>query len=173
MFDPRYPIGQFIRPQTLQMPHILAWIEDLAIIPAAMRQAVHGLDDAQLATPYRDGGWSLRQVVHHVPDSQMHAYLRFKMGLTELEPVIKPYDEVPTALLADYALPLEPSLVLLEQVHARWVAIARGLEAGQFDRVFVHPATGPWKLGEVLGLYAWHARHHIAHITVAREQHGF
>jgi uncharacterized damage-inducible protein DinB len=149
------------------------WLEALAAQPAGLREAVAGLSEVQLQTPYREGGWTVRQVVHHIPDSHMHAYIRFKQALTEPEPLIKPYHEAPTALLADYTLPLEPSLAILEHVHLRWVTIARALNPPDFARVFVHPATGRWTLDEHLALYVWHGDHHTAHITALRKGMGW
>ncbi|MDX2004866.1 MAG: putative metal-dependent hydrolase [Meiothermus sp.] len=171
--DPRYPIGRFQSPETVTSEQVAAWVTELEAIPGQMRRAVAGLSEAQLETPYREGGWTVRQVVHHVPDSQMHAYLRFKQGLTEDRPTIKPYAEGPTAMLGDYRLPLEPSLQLLEHVHARWVAIVGALEPEQLKREFVHPESGPWRLELILGMYAWHGAHHIAHITELRRRMGW
>lgn len=173
MTDIRYPIGLFERPNHITSAMRAEWLEALAAQPARLREAVVGLSEAQLQTPYREGGWTVRQLVHHIPDSHMHAYIRFKQALTEPEPLIKPYDEASTALLADYKLPLEPSLAILENVHLRWVAIAKALDPLDFTRVFVHPATGRWTLQEHLALYVWHGNHHIAHITELRQRRGW
>jgi uncharacterized damage-inducible protein DinB len=173
MTDLRYPIGRFQSPEVITPQHIAEWVDTLEAIPARMRSAVAGLTEAQLETPYREGGWTVRQVVHHTPDSQMHAYLRFKQGLTEDTPTIKPYNESPTAMLGDYKLPLEPSLLLLENVHLRWVAIVKALESGQLKREFIHPESGKWRLEQILGMYAWHGSHHIAQITELRKRMGW
>ena len=173
MSDPRYPIGRFEAPPTITAEQISAWIATLEAIPSQMRQAVAGLSNEQLETPYREGGWTVRQVVHHTPDSQMHAYLRFKLGLTEDRPTIKPYHEASTALLADYKLPLEPSLTILEHVHTRWVAIAKSCTPEQLKREIIHPESGVLSLERILGIYAWHGLHHIAHITELRKQMGW
>lgn len=169
----RYPIGRHERaaaPTPGQRPALILAIADT---PAALRSAVSGLTDAQLDTPYRAGGWSVRQVAHHLPDSHMNAYIRLKMALTEEYPVIKPYDEERWAELADSRTRVETSLVLLEALHERWVLVLRSLEGDQWERRFVHPALGVMTLDEQLALYAWHGRHHVAHITSLRERNGW
>jgi hypothetical protein len=136
--------------------------------------AVAGLDAAQLDAPYRPGGWTVRQVVHHVPESHMNAYIRFKLGLTEDEPTIKPYDEDAWAKLPDVAVtPVETSLALLDELHLRWVTLLRLLDDAQFARTFRHPALGVIRLDGNLALYAWHGKHHTAHITSLRERMGW
>jgi hypothetical protein len=143
-------------------------IARLAAAPARLRAAVTGLTDAQLDTPYREGGWTIRQVAHHLPDSHMNSYVRFKLALTENEPVIKPYDEAAWAMLPDTAAtPVETSVVLLESLHARWVKLLRGLTEDQWQRCMRHPVNGLRRLDQVLALYAWHGDHHIAHILNA------
>ncbi len=147
---------------------------EVAATPAAMRAAVAGLTDSQIATPYREGGWTVRQVVHHIADSHMHAYIRFKFALTEENPTIRPYDEGAWAMLPDVdALPVEVSLSLLEGIHARWVACMQGMEQAQFARAFVHPELGPQPLDISLLRYAWHGRHHVAHVTSLRTRNGW
>lgn len=173
MEDARYPIGRFEMPAQVTPETRAGWIRTLEILPAQMREAVSGLSESQLDTPYRKGGWTVRQVVHHVPDSHLHAYLRFKLALTEEEPIIKPYDEAATALLADYALPVEVSLGLLEHLHARWVVLLRALRPQDFARAYIHPENGRVTLERALGLYDWHARHHLTHITRLRERMGW
>jgi hypothetical protein len=139
-----------------------------------MRAAVSGLSTAQLDTPYRDGGWTVRQVVHHVPDSHMNAYTRFRLALTESEPTIKPYDQEAWANLADSrTAPVEWSLALLEALHRRWAAMLESLADEDFSRRFRHPEIGVVTLGEVLGMYSWHGRHHVAHITGLRGRMGW
>ncbi len=132
---------------------------------------MRGLTPAQLDTPYRPGGWTVRQVVHHVPESHMNAYVRFKLALTEDEPVIKPYDEARWAMLPDIAVaPVEASLALLEALHLRWVALLESMTNAEFTRRFQHPELGPVRLDQSLASYAWHGRHHVAHITSLRQR---
>lgn len=139
-----------------------------------MRDAVQGLNEEQLDTPYRDGGWTLRQVVHHVPDSHLNAYTRIKLALTEPAPVIKPYDEAAWANLPDTRdVPIDVSLNLLDAVHTRWVALLHAMSDDDFRREYVHPETGRHNLDHLLALYAWHGPHHIAHITTTRQQMGW
>ena len=149
-------------------------IDDISVTPIHMREAVHGLTPAQLDTRYRDGGWTLRQVVHHVPDSHLNSYVRFKLGLTELAPTIKPYDEARWAELPDsQETPLETSLTLLESLHDRWVRLLRAMSDDDFRRTLTHPENGLMTLDAMLSLYAWHGRHHVAHITAARARSGW
>lgn len=175
MSDPRYPIGPFVVPASLTVDERAAAIEQVAWAPAALRRAAQGLDDARLATPYRDGGWTVRQVVHHVPDSHINAYVRFKLALTEERPTIKPYDQARWAELADVtAVPVDVSLTLLTALHTRWVALLRAMSPADFARAFVHPEMGrTLTLDQTLALYAWHGRHHTAHITALRERMGW
>jgi uncharacterized damage-inducible protein DinB len=149
-------------------------IEQIAATPAKMREAVAGLTPQQLETPYRDGGWTLRQVVHHVPDSHMNSYVRFKLGLTEQAPTIRPYDEARWAELADSRdTSLETSMTLLESLHDRWVRLLRAMSAEDFQRTLNHPENGMMTLDAMLALYAWHGRHHVAHITSTRARNGW
>lgn len=149
-------------------------IEEIARTPANLRSAVQGLSTKQLDTPYRPGGWTVRQVVHHLPDSHMNSYVRFKLALTEDEPTIKPYAEDRWAELSDTkATPIETSLTLLDSLHARWVALLRSLDSEQWKRNFRHPELGPVSLEKSLALYAWHGRHHVAHIRNLREREGW
>jgi uncharacterized damage-inducible protein DinB len=173
--DLRYPVGKFVRPKTLTPAERKAAIEAIAKAPAAMRAAVAGLTDAQLDTPYRPGGWSVRQVVHHVPDSHMNAYTRFKLALTEDVPTIKPYDEAKWAELDDGKSKLvEHSLALLDALHARWVFLLERLKSADFERTVNHPEwETPMSLDDLLALYAWHGKHHVAHITSLRDRSGW
>ncbi|HJQ19874.1 MAG TPA: bacillithiol transferase BstA [Gemmatimonadaceae bacterium] len=173
--DPRYPVGRFTRPAALSPGERNAAIDVLDRAPQDMRVAVFGLSDAQLDTPYRDGGWTVRQVVHHVPDSHMNAYVRCKLALTEDTPTIKPYDEAKWAELEDGRSPMvEESLSLLESLHARWVYLLRRLQPADFARLLTHPEwTTPMSIDVVLALYAWHSRHHTAHITELRRRNGW
>jgi uncharacterized damage-inducible protein DinB len=172
--DPRYPVGRFDRHGTTgpdAFPHL---IDEIAAVPANLRAAIAGLDERQLDTPYRDGGWTVRQVVHHVPDSHMNAYIRFKLALTEDGPTIKTYDESAWADLADTrATPVTVSLQLLEALHDRWVRLLRAMSADDFRRTMHHPEMGVVDLTVMLRLYAWHGRHHVAHVTALRETMGW
>lgn len=172
--DPRYPIGNYEQPKDVTPALRQQAIEAIAVTPAKLRAAVSGLKDAQLDTPYRAGGWTVRQVVHHVPDSHMNAYVRLKLALTEDQPTIKPYEQARWADLADTkATPVEVSLTLLESLHDRWVRLWRSLETADFAKTFVHPDHGPRSVDWLLFLYAWHGRHHTAHITTLRQQKGW
>ena len=173
--DLRYPVGKFVRPKSLTAAERKGAIEAIAETPAAMRAAVAGLTDAQLDTPYRPGGWTVRQVVHHVPDSHMNAYTRFKLGLTEDMPTIKPYDEAKWAELDDSKSKLvDHSLTLLDSLHARWVFLLERMKPTDFERKINHPEwDAPMTLDTLLALYAWHGRHHVAHITGLRERSGW
>jgi hypothetical protein len=172
--DIRYPIGPFTPSPSPDAAARQRAIEDIAALPARMREAVAGLNERQLDTPYRPGGWTVRQLVHHVADSHMHAFLRLKLALTEDAPVVKPYDEKAFAGLADMRLPVAVSLDLLAALHARWVAICAALADGQFLRAFVHPEyPEPQTLDRQAQLYGWHSRHHVAHITALRQREGW
>lgn len=168
--DPRYPIGKY-EPQPYSEQQKQAWLLDLQFLPEALERAISNLDEAQLDTPYREGGWTVRQLVHHVADSHMNAYIRFKLGLTEDKPTIKPYEEQEWALLADnQAVPINVSLTLLHALHIRWVATINNLSEEQWNRLVVHPAANrEMSLWFLLGLYAWHGNHHVAHVTTLRE----
>jgi len=169
--DLRYPIGKF---DPISFSDRKININTITALPERLRAAVAGLDDQQLDTRYREGGWTLRQTVHHVADSHINSLCRFKLALTEDEPpTIRPYAEDRWAELADSKLPVETSLEIIDGVHARWVAMIQGMTEEDFGRVFVHPETGNWTLEKVLGLYAWHSLHHTAHITSTRETHGW
>jgi len=173
MSDPRYPIGKWPK-EPFTPEHKKQWVDDVAAAPARLRAAVEGLSPQQLDTPYRDGGWTVRQVVHHVPESHMNAYIRFKLALTEDVPTIKPYMEDRWAQTGDVSkTPIEVSLALLENLHERWVILLRSLSDQDFARKFRHPELGELTLGLNLGLYAWHGKHHVAHITSLRERMGW
>jgi len=172
--DLRYPIGPFKRPTSLSAPERRAAIDDIASAPAKLRAAVHGLNESQLETPYRPDGWTVRQVVHHVPESHLNAYTRFKLALTEDNPTIKPYDEDAWAKTADVrSTPIETSLVLLESLHDRWVRLLESVSAAEFDRTLNHPENGVMSLHQMLALYQWHGKHHVAHITRLRERNDW
>jgi hypothetical protein len=169
-----YPIGPFEAPESVDAAARAEYLRQMAAAPAHFREAVRNLDDAQLDTPYRPGGWTVRQAIHHVADSHMNAYVRFRLALTEDDPVIKPYDQAAWAELADARTgPVETSLSLIEALHARWVALAASLPEAAFERAFIHPERGRVALGTNLAMYAWHGRHHAAHITGLRERMGW
>jgi hypothetical protein len=171
--DPRYPIGPFSPVAPSDEVRRRA-IEQIALLPGHLRDAVAGLTEAQLDTPYRDGGWTVRQVVHHVGDSHMQAFSRMKLALTEKRPTITPYDEKAFAALADMRLPVNVSLALLDAIHARWAALYRSLTPEQFRREFLHPEyPEPQTLDRQLQMYDWHSRHHVAHITELRRRQGW
>jgi DinB superfamily len=174
MTDPRYPIGKFHfegAPTPNQRTKLIAEIEQA---PIALRGAVEDLSPEQLDTPYRDGGWTVRQVVHHVPDSHMNAYVRWKLALTEDEPTIKPYAEDRWAQLADtQSTPVEVSLALLESLHTRWVQLLRSIQPADWKRNFRHPELGLVSLEKNLAIYAWHGKHHLAHVTELKKRMGW
>jgi hypothetical protein len=172
--DLRFPIGKFTFPTTVTKDQRNQWIAEIAETPAKLRAAVAGLDAKQLETPYRPDGWSVRQVVHHVPESHMNAFIRFKLALTEDEPTIKPYDEAGWAKLADVPVtPIETSLALLDALHSRWVTLLKLMDDAQFERTFRHPEMGLIQLKGNTALYAWHGKHHTAHITSLRQRMGW
>ncbi len=172
--DARYPVGKFQAPGEVSPAKRAEAIREIAGAPQKFRAAVNGLNDAQLDTPYRDGGWTLRQVVHHVADSHMNAYIRWRLALTENEPTIKPYEEGAWAKLEDAAhAPVEVSLKLLEPLHERWVVLLHSVKDHEFARTFRHPEHGVRTLDWMLFLYAWHGHHHTAHITELRKQKGW
>jgi uncharacterized damage-inducible protein DinB len=171
MSDPRFPIGRYERRDILTNDERRALIDEIAATPVNLRAAVDGLSDAQLETPYRDGGWTIRQVVHHVPDSHLNSYTRFKLALTESAPTIRPYDEAAWAELPDSRdTPIETSLTLLESLHDRWTRLLRAMTEEQFQRTLVHPENGEMTLDAMVALYAWHGRHHVAHVAAARRR---
>jgi len=172
--DLSYPIGPFEWPESVDAAARGAHLGEIAAAPGLFREAVRGLDDGQLDTPYRPDGWTVRQVVHHVADSHMNAYVRFRLALTEDDPVEKPYSQTAWAELSDArTVPVEASLGLLDGMHARWVALAESLPEEAFARAFFHPERGRVPLGTDLAIYAWHGRHHVAHITGLRERMGW
>ena len=174
MDDLRYPTGKLSIDPNPTPAARRACIAAIASAPAELRAAVHGLTDRQLDTPYRPGGWTVRQVVHHVPDSHMNAYIRFKLALTEDSPTIKPYDEAAWARLADTALtPPDVSLALLDALHSRWVALLNSMTAEDFARPLQHPEHGKLTLDWMLQQYAWHGRHHAGHVSELRKREGW
>lgn len=171
--DLRYPVGQFDK-SAIDPARRAEYIQIIAELPKNISAATGGLDDKQLDTPYRPGGWSVRQTVHHVADSHMNSFCRFKLALTEdAAPTIRPYYEDRWAELDDSKLPVDTSLNIINGVHARWTAMLNGMSGEDFERKFIHPETGEWTLDGALALYAWHSRHHTAHITKLREREGW
>lgn len=174
MEDLQYPVGRCLRPDGYTPEERRAAIESVAAAPAKFRAAVAGLTDAQLDTPYRPGGWTVRQVVHHVPDSHANAFIRLKLALTEDHPTIKPYDQEAWAKLEDArSTPIETSLMLLDAIHDRWLRVLRAMPPSDFGRTLHHPENGPMNLDQLLAMYEWHGRHHTAHIANLRAREGW
>jgi uncharacterized damage-inducible protein DinB len=174
MEELKYPIGRFKAPASISAADRARLIDEVVACPGQLRQAVKGLSDAQLDTPYRPEGWTLRQVVHHVPDSHMNCYIRFMLAATEDNPTIRVYEEQLWAELPEAKSgPIEMSQVLLDAVHVRWVARLRNMKDADFARAFVHPQLGVMPLDKALALYAWHGKHHIAHVTSLRNREGW
>jgi uncharacterized damage-inducible protein DinB len=171
--DPRYPIGRFAPPQTITREDLDDAILTISEMPEQLREAVRSLNDAQLNTPYREGGWTVRQVVHHLADSHMAAFHRLCRVLTEDEPVVPGYNEAAFAELPDHTMPIEWSLDVLEGVHARWITLLKSMNETQWKRTWQHSERGVQSMDAVTMLYAWHCRHHVAHITHLRAQRGW
>lgn len=172
--DLRFPIGRYQPVPEISAHTREEWIHELEALPGNLRSALAGLSEMQLDTPYRPGGWTVRQVVHHLPDSHMNSYCRFRLALTENTPLIKPYEEGLWAELPDSRnCAVEPSLMLLGGLHGRFTALLRSMTEAEFSRTFRHPELGEIRLDWTLGLYAWHSRHHVAHITQLRVREGW
>lgn len=171
--DMQYPIGPFQFDGEMTSSVTSAWISDIEALPTLLRDAVKDLSDEQLDTAYRLGGWTVRQVIHHVADSHMNAYIRFKLALTEDNPVIKPYDETGWAELSDYTLAIDISLSLLDALHKRWTNLLRSLTPADLEKTFIHPDSGEVSVGKNIGIYAWHGKHHLAHITSLCNRNGW
>jgi hypothetical protein len=170
----RYPVGRFSRPGAMTGDQRRAAIDSIAKMPATFRQSIRGLDAQRLDTPYRPDGWTVRQVVHHVPDSHMNAFIRFKLALTEDTPTIKPYNEAEWARLEDArSTPIETSLGLLDALHDRWVRILNAMSPSDFHRRLNHPENGVMTLDDMLAMYEWHGRHHTAHVSNLRQRNGW
>lgn len=170
----RYPIGKYtVQPFSQEQKE--QWLLDLKFLPNELEFAIENLDEAQLVTPYREGGWTVRQLVHHVADSHINAYVRFKLGLTENNPAIKPYEEKEWATLNDVnTVPINVSLTLLHALHQRWVAAIKDIADKQWERVVFHPEhEKEMSLWYLLGMYAWHGKHHVRHVTALRERMGW
>jgi uncharacterized damage-inducible protein DinB len=172
--DLRYPVGPWTWPTEVTSQERAQHIHDIEVMPAQLREAVAGLDPRHLDIPYREGGWSIRQMVHHIPESHMNSYIRFKLALTEDHPTVKPYDEALWAKLPDaHTAPIEVSLDLADALHQRWVLVLRAMTDGDFERTLFHPEAGNLKLKAVLACYAWHSRHHVAQIVATRRHYGW
>jgi uncharacterized damage-inducible protein DinB len=171
--DLRYPIGRFRMPASSAPDVRAAQIQVLRQLPERLTAAIAGLNDAQLDTPYREGGWTVRQLAHHVADSHANSYVRFKLALTEDWPTIKPYDEKAWANLADSRMPIDVSLALVNALHARWVSLLESLSEEDFHKGYNHPENGKQTLAVALAIYDWHSRHHVAHITALRSRQGW
>ena len=172
--DPRYPIGKFDRNINVTKEMRSDFMNIIDTLPSQLRMEVENLSEQQLDTPYRFGGWTIRQVVHHIPDSHINSYVRFKLALTENNPTIKTYEEHLWAELKDsLETPINISLTLLEALHSRWVILLRSLTDEQFEKTFQHPEWGNITLSKTLALYAWHSKHHLAHITELKKKMGW
>jgi uncharacterized damage-inducible protein DinB len=172
--DPRYPLGRFSSPDPITAQDIQTSIDAIAALPTELRAAVRDLTDAQVDTPYRQDGWTVRQLVHHIADSHMNAFIRFRLALTEDKPTIKPYNESLWAQVADTPrTPIEVSLTLLEMLHKRWTILLESMRGEDFARRLVHPEHGEISLDWLLQLYAWHGAHHTAHVTELRKREGW
>lgn len=172
--DPRYPIGKY-QPQPYSEKQLKEWLNDIKFLPGMLENALLNLDEAQLDTPYREGGWKIKQLVHHVADSHMNAYVRFKLALTEQAPQIKPYQENLWAELEDSErVPVNVSITLLYALHTRWYEAIKNLDEQEWQRTVYHPEhKKEITLWHMLGMYAWHGKHHVAHITTARENNNW
>ena len=169
----KYPTGKFNPPASYTADDLHHWINDIKALPGLMRQAVISLNEKQLDTPYRTGGWTIRQVIHHVADSHMNSLTRFKLALTEDNPTVKPYEEAHWALLPDYRLPVESSLRMLEGIHRHWAALLESFTDDEWNRTFTNPESGQTlPLKRALALYSWHGKHHLAHITETVKKFG-
>ncbi|MCU9614899.1 bacillithiol transferase BstA [Caldibacillus lycopersici] len=171
--DLKYPIGKFDFEGEITPIIVNEWIDEIEALPAFVRKAVQKLKAEQLDTPYREGGWTVRQVVHHLADSHMNSLFRFKLALTEENPIIRPYEQAKWAELSDSKMPIDVSLTLLEALHERWVHLLRTLTPADLEKTFIHPESGEISLGSNIGRYAWHGNHHLAHITSLCERMGW
>lgn len=171
--DLSYPIGKFDKNREVTPDLRREFVQAIAELPEMMARAVEGLNDERLDTEYRPGGWTVRQTVHHVADSHLNSICRFKLAVTEDKPTIRPYAEDLWAKLADSKMPLDVSLKIIEGIHARWIVLLESFADADFKRELIHPDSGVWTVEEFLHLYAWHSRHHTAHITRLRERNNW
>ena len=170
----KFPIGKFSKPDSFTKELLALFISDIESFPQKLQQEVAHLNGQQLDTPYRPEGWTIRQVVHHCADSHMNSIIRFKLALTEEQPVIKPYFEDKWAELPDYKLPIEPSLLLLEGLHFRWTILLKSFKEADLEKKFIHPEhSKEFRLNEAIGMYAWHCNHHLAHVTELKKREGW
>ena len=170
----RYPIGQFSRTQIVSVNEFAQYINEIERLPFDLRKSVSGLSDSQLDTPYREGGWTIRQVVHHLFDSHVNSYMRLKLALTENNPTIRPYDEASWAELHDARqAPVDLSLGMIEGLHKRWMMNLRSLNSDQIARTYIHPESGLWRIDQNAAMYAWHGKHHLAHINGLKQRMGW
>uniref|UniRef100_A0A7V3E7A0 Putative metal-dependent hydrolase n=1 Tax=Ignavibacterium album TaxID=591197 RepID=A0A7V3E7A0_9BACT len=171
----KYPIGQFVKPANITKDILKNWISDISTFPERLQNEVNHLTDEQLDTPYRPGGWTIRQVVHHCADSHMNSLIRLKLTLTEDQPTIRPYFEERWAELLDAkSMHIEPSLKIIEGIHERWTAVLSNLSDEQYKKIFIHPDQGKtFTVDEHTGYYAWHCNHHLAHITETKKRHNW
>ncbi len=167
MTDLRYPIGQFRFPEVVTAQQVKEWIEDIRLLPRQLAEALSGVSEHSLAKSYRENGWTVTQLIHHIADSHMNSYIRFKLALTEDVPTIKPYNEEEWAKLSDSEMPISTSYQMIESLHERWVYLLTSLTEVQLQRAFNHPDSGLMTLEKALALYAWHGKHHLAHIQYA------
>jgi uncharacterized damage-inducible protein DinB len=166
-FELRFPVGKFALPETIDAEYIAESIKVINDLPAQLRKLTQGVSDRVLDTPYRENGWTVRQVIHHIADSHMNCFIRFKLALTEDKPTIKPYEEALWAQQTDYTLPIEASLSIIEGLHARWVALLESLTEEDLQKSFIHPEYGrEYKLANIVALYNWHCRHHLGHVRL-------
>jgi uncharacterized damage-inducible protein DinB len=171
--DLRFPIGKFDK-SSIGPERRAEFIQTITDLPEKINEAVKGLSDEQIDTPYRPGGWSVKQTIHHIADSHMNSYCRFKLALTEDEtPTIRPYYEDRWAELPDSRLPIDSSLAIIDGIHRRWAAMLNAMSDSDFDKRFNHPESGEWTLDGALALYAWHSLHHTAHVTTLRDRQGW
>ncbi len=166
--DLKYPIGKFDKNIEVTSESRLQFVNEITDLPKNLKNAIKNLNDEQLDTPYRPGGWTVRQTVHHVADSHLNSFIRFKLALTEDVPTIRPYYEDRWAELQDSFLPLNDSIKIIEGLHSRWTTLLNSMSGEDFQKKLNHPESGEWTLEKLLGLYAWHSRHHTAHITNLR-----
>jgi hypothetical protein len=172
--DERYPIGKFVYEKKTDDKQRNLFVLEIELAPLNLREAIKGLSENQIDTPYREGGWTLRQVVHHLPDSHINAFVRFKLALTEDNPTVKTYDEKKWAELRDYSnTPIDVSLNLFDNLHKRWNILIKSMKPDDFQKSYVHPELGKVDLDWVLAQYAWHGKHHVAHITSLRKRNGW
>jgi uncharacterized damage-inducible protein DinB len=171
--DLRYPVGEFDKNIEITAEKRAEFVRIIADLPRKISEAVSGLTDEQLDTPYRPEGWTVRQTVHHVADSHINSLCRFKLAMTEENPTIRPYFEDRWAELADSKLPVEVSLKIIEGIHRRWTVLLEAMTDEDFRKTLVHPESGEFTIEKLLALYAWHSRHHTAHITRLRERNGW